>query len=166
MGKSNLIDLRYKSSKKINKIKNIDNCKIYTPEMIQKYKNYKNKILKITKDKTQINFIIYKKIYNWYISEDNLNVGMERIYIKSKLGSYTSGGCGIGASILAGLTASGIFSYIDNYIKKLRPAFITIYIVLIVVFAFKILSNEDDKVEMYNMFLEVLNNVEYDKNEK
>ena len=57
-------------------------------------------------------------------------------------------------------------TYIDNYIKKLSPTFLGIYIVLILVFGLKILSNEDSKVEMYNMFLEVLNNLEYDKNEK
>ena len=169
MEKNNLIKLNYNgSSKKINKIKNIDsvNFKIYTPEMIEKYKDYQKRILKINNDKVKAKFMLYRKIYNYYSQECDLNISIERIYIKSKLDSYTFGGCGIGASILAGLTASSIFSYIDNYIKKLSPTFLAIYIILILVFGLKVLSNEDHKVEMYNMFLEVLNNLEYDKNEK
>lgn len=163
MEKNNLIKLKYnKSSKKVNS----NNFKIYTPEMIEKYKDYQRRLLKINEDKVKAKFLLYRKIYNYYSQENNLDISIERIYIKSKLDSYTFGGCGIGASILAGLTASGIFSYIDNYIKKLSPTFLGIYIVLILVFGLKILSNEDSKVEMYNMFLEVLNNLEYDKNEK
>ncbi len=163
MEKNNLIKLKYnKSLKKVNS----NSFKIYTPEMIEKYKDYQRRLLKINEDKVKAKFLLYRKIYNYYSQESYLDISIERIYIKSKLDSYTFGGCGIGASILAGLTASGIFSYIDNYIKKLSPTFLGIYIVLILVFGLKILSNEDSKVEMYNMFLEVLNNLEYDKNEK
>lgn len=168
MYKNNLANLSDKHSRKdmITKIAKTNDCKIYTPEMIQKYKDCFKRILKITKDKTKTKFILYKKIYKWYENENNLNISMEKIYIKSKLGSYESGGCGIGASLFAGITASGIFSYIDNYIKELDPAFLTIYAASILYFGIKILSKEDRKVEMFNMFLEVLNNLEYDKNEK
>jgi len=140
--------------------------KIYTPEIIIKYKNSFKILLKLTDDKTKTKFLMYNKVWKWYETDESINFSMEKIYIKTKLGSYTSGGCGIGASIFAGLTASGIFSYIDNYIKKLSPFFLAIYVVLVLYFGIKILSNEDNKVEMYNMFLEVLNNLQEDKNDK
>jgi len=44
--------------------------------------------------------------------------------------------------------------------------FLEIYTILVICFRAEILSNEDNKVEMYNMFLEVLNNLENDKNDK
>ena len=155
------------SKKTINLIKmDTKDYKIYTPEIIDKYKNCFNTILKITNSKTQTKFMMYNRVFRWYQNEEKINLSMEKIYIKTKLGSYTSGGCGIGASIFAGLTASGIFSYIDNYIKKLSPFFLAIYVVLALYFGIKILSNEDNKVEMYNMFLEVLNNLQEDKNDK
>lgn len=144
---------------------NFNNYKLYTPEMIEEYKETFQRILKMTNDKTKTKFIMFNKVEEWYKNKKNINISMEKIYIKSKLGSFTSGGCGIGASLLAGLTASGIFSYIDNYLKKLGPLFLTIYILLVLFFGIKILYDEDSKVEMYNMFLEVLNTLEYDKNE-
>jgi len=148
------------------KKKNNKNYKIYTPEIVLKYKNSLDTIFKITNDKTKTKFIVYGRVLKWYQNEEEINLSMEKIYIKTKLGSYTSGGCGIGASLLAGLTASGIFSYADNYIRKLNPFFLAIYAVLVLYFGIKILSNEDEKVEMYNMFLEALNNLPNDKNEK
>ncbi|NRT93740.1 hypothetical protein [Clostridium beijerinckii] len=106
MEKNNLIKLKYnKSSKKVNS----NHFKIYTPEMIEKYKDYQRRLLKINEDKVKAKFLLYRKIYNYYSQESYLDISIERIYIKSKLDSYTFGGCGIGASILAGLTASGIF---------------------------------------------------------
>jgi len=149
-----------------NKNSSTENYKIYTKEIIGKYKNSFKTILKSTNNKTKTKFIMYDEIWKWYNNEDCINLSMEKIYIKTKLGSYTSGGCGIGASLFAGLTASGIFSYMDSYIKRLGPLFLTIYVVLVLCFGFRILSNEDNKVEMYNMFLEVLNNLENDKNDK
>jgi hypothetical protein len=144
---------------------NTKNYKIYTPEIVDKYKNYLRTISKINNN-TKTKFIMYDRVIHWYQNEEEINLSMEKIYISTKLGSYDSGGCGIGASLLAGLTASSIFSYIDNYIKKLSPIFLAIYVVLILFFGIRILSNEDDKVEMYNMFLEVLNNLQNDKNDK
>lgn len=145
---------------------NTKDYKIYTPEIVEKYKNSLNTVFKITNDKTKTKFIMYGRVMKWYENEEAINLSMEKIYIKTKLGSYTSGGCGIVASLIAGLTASGIFSYIDNYIRKPSPFFLAIYAVLVFYFGIKILSNEDDKVEMYNMFLEVLCNLQNDKNEK
>ena len=140
--------------------------KIYTPEIIIQYNNSFKTLRKLTNDKTKAKFIMYNKVLKWYKNKESANFSMEKIYIKTKLGSYNSGGCGIGASLFAGLTASGIISYMDNYIKKLGPIFLAIYAILVLCFGIKILSNEDKKVEMYNMFLEVLNNLENDKNEK
>jgi|GEM_PF-2133712 len=144
---------------------NSNNYKLYTPEIIEEYKETFKRILKMTNDKSKTKFIMLNKVEEWYKNKKNINISMEKIYLKSKLGSFTSGGCGIGASLLAGLTASGIFSYIDNYLKKLGPVFLTTYILLVLYFGIKILYDEDSKVEMYNMLLEVLNTLEYDKNE-
>jgi hypothetical protein len=139
--------------------------KIYTPEMIDKYKNSFKRILKITNDKPKTKFIMYNKVLKWYQNEPNINIHIEKIHIRSKLGSYTSGGCGIEASLFAGLIASGIFSYMDSYLKKLNPFFLAIYTAVLLGFGIKILSKEDRKVEMYNMFLEALNSLEYDNTE-
>jgi hypothetical protein len=154
--------------KKTPNIKNINTAdyKIYTPEIIQKYKDSYKIILKLTNNEDKAKFIMYKKVIKWFEKEKIINVSIEKIYIKSKLGSYTSGGCGLGASFFAGLIASGLFSYMDSYIKKLGPFFFVVYFILVLCFGIKILSDEDKKVEMYNMFLEALNNLDYDKNEK
>lgn len=92
--------------------------------------------------------------------DDKINWNLEKIHIKTKLGSYTSGGCGIEASLLAGLTASGVFTYMDTYMKRLNPISLIIYAVAVMFFAIKVLANEDHTVEMYNMFLDVINELE------
>lgn len=138
--------------------------KIYTPEIIKKYKKLFKTIFRLNENKTKIKFIMYDNVWIWYEEED-INISLEKIYIKTKLGSFSSGGCGIGASLLAGLTASGIYSYMDNYLKNLGTFFLIVYIILILCFGVKILYTEDNKVEMYNMFLEVLNNLEYERRE-
>ncbi len=168
MKNNNLIKTINKHSLNTLKIesRNTTDYKIYTPEIIKKYKYNFKMILKFTNDENKAKFIMYNKVNKWFKNEKILNVSMEKIFIKSKLGSYTSGGCGIGASFFAGLIASGLFSYMDDYIKKLGPFFFVIYFVLVLCFGVKILSDEDKNVEMYNMFLEVLNNLDYDKNEK
>jgi len=147
----------------MNSKKNKDN--IYTPEVIKKYKKLFKTIFKLSENKTKIKFIMYDKVWNWYEQEEDMNISLEKIYIKTKLGSFSSGGCGIGASLLAGLTASGMYSYMDNYLKKLDPFFLIVYIILILCFAIKVLYSEENKVEMYNMFLEILNNLEYERRE-
>lgn len=167
MENRNIVENLNKHTTKTAYIKkmNTKDYTIYTPEIIKKYKNLIKIILKITNNKNKTNFIMYDKVLKWYENEESINLSMEKVYIKTKLGSYTSGGCGIGASLLAGFTASGVISYIDSYIKKLGPFFLAIYIVLVLCFAIKILSNEDSEVEMYNIFLEVLNNLQNDKND-
>lgn len=60
---------------------------------------------------------MYNKIQNWYENEESTELSMEKIYIKTKLSSYISGGCGIKSSLLSGLTASDVF-YMDRYMKK------------------------------------------------
>ncbi|OOM77404.1 hypothetical protein CLPUN_23030 [Clostridium puniceum] len=144
---------------------NTNEYKIYTPEIIEKYKKLFKTILKMSDNKIKTKFIMYNKVSKWYEEEKNINISLEKIYIKTKLGSFTSGGCGIGASLLAGLTASGIYSYMDSYIKKLGPFFLILYVVFVLSFGIKILYNEDNKVEMYNMFLEALNALEREKHE-
>jgi hypothetical protein len=159
------------STKKIKEIisiiePNTSEFKIYTPEIIEKYKTIFKTVLKMNNDKTKTKFIMYDKVWKWYEKQENLNISMEKVYIKTKLGSFTSGGCGIAASLLAGITASSLYSYMDNYIKKLEPVFLLVYIIFVLIFGIKILYNEDNKVEMYNLFLEVLNNLQDDNNER
>lgn len=144
---------------------NINEYKIYTPEIIEKYKKLFKTILKMSDNKTKTKFIMYNKVSKWYEKQENININLEKVYIKTKLGSFTSGGCGIGASLLAGLTASGIYSYMDSYIKKLGPVFLIVYVVFALSLGIKILYTEDNKVEMYNMFLEVLSTLEHKKHE-
>ncbi|MDO5517323.1 MAG: hypothetical protein Q4F66_07180 [Clostridium sp.] len=153
----NIINLKNKIFKQKN-VK-IDNYKIYTPEMVKKYRDCYRFTMKITKHRDKTMFIMYKKVEEWYKNE-NINYNLEKVHIKTKLGSYTSGGCGIGASLLAGLTASGVFSYMDIYVRKLGPLSLMTYALLIMFFGLKILQNEDDNVEMYNMFLEVINELQ------
>jgi len=157
--------LTKKSFKGTNSIvhSNKNKDKIYTPEIIKKYKKLFKTIFRLSENKTKIKFIMYDEVWSWYEQEEDINISLEKIYIRTKLGSFSSGGCGIGASLLAGLTASGIYSYMDNYLKKLGPFFLTVYIILILCFVIKILYSEDNKVEMYNMFLEVLNNLEHER---
>lgn len=139
---------------------------IYTPEIIQRYKEYFKRLLKFTNDKTETKFIMYNKVLKWYNKKEFLNVSMEKIYIRSKLDSYTSGGCGIIGSFFAGLIASSVFSFIDDFFKKLNPIFLVVYIMIIILLGVKFLSNEDKNTEMYNVFLEVLNKLDNDNNEK
>lgn len=167
MAKNNLlkIDDNYLNGRQKNSHENTKEYKIYTPEISIKYKENFKKILKLTNDKNKTNFIMYNKVFKWYQNEKYVDVKMEKIYIKSKLGSYNSGGCGLSASFLAGLTSSGIIYYLDNYIEKIGSIAFPIYFFTILCFGVKILSREDYKVEMYNMFLEVLNNIQFDNND-
>lgn len=146
---------------KLFKDKNSDyaDYKIYTPEMVKKYKECFKFTMKITKRHDKTLFIMYKKVEQWYMN-DKINWNLEKIHIKTKLGSYTSGGCGIEASLLAGLTASGVFTYMDTYMKRLSPLSLIIYAAAVMVFAIRVLANEDKTVEMYNMFLDVINELE------
>ncbi|MFT8349968.1 hypothetical protein [Clostridium saccharoperbutylacetonicum] len=139
--------------------------KIYTEEIIPKYRENYKRILRLTNDKTKTKYIIYKKIMKWYKNENNINITMEKIFVRSKLGSYTCGGCGITASFFAGLASSGIIYYIDHFINEISPLLFPLYFITLLSFVAKHLSSEDKKVEMYNMFLEVLEHIEYDKND-
>lgn len=156
--------VKIKSNNKQEIINN--DFKIYTPEIVQKYKSSFKLVKKITKNKDKTLYIMYEKVNRWYEKKENINVGLEKIHIKSKLGSYMSGGCGIGASLLANLTASGIFVYINSCIKKLSPIALICYAVMVTSFGITVLVKEDDEVEMYNIFLEVLEKLEIHKNDK
>lgn len=140
--------------------------KIFTPDIVKKYKSNYKIILKLSKDKEHTVYIMYGKVKRWYESEENINLSLEKIHIRSKLGSYMSGGCGIGPSLLASLTASGIFAYINNYLKKLGPMSLVCYGFAVALFGINVLLSEDNEVEMYNIFLEVLDNLDHDKIDK
>lgn len=152
-----VIDIKNKVIK--NKNYNYDEYKIYTPEMVKKYKECFKFTMKVTKHRDKTLFIMYKKVEEWY-KNDKINFNLEKIHIKTKLGSYTCGGCGIEASILAGLIASGVLTYIDTYMKKMNFFSLFVYIASLIIFGIRILVNEDNMVEMYNMFLDVINELE------
>lgn len=140
--------------------------KILAPDIVKKYKTNYKIIFKLSKSKNQTLYIMYEKVKRWYESEENINLSLEKIHIRSKLGSYMSGGCGIGPSLLASLTASGVFAYINNYLKKLGPISLVCYGCAVAFFGINVLLSEDNEVEMYNIFLEVLDNLEHDKIDK
>lgn len=153
----NIIRLKNRILKRNNA--EADNYKIHTPEMVKKYRECYKFTMRVTKHRDKTLFIMYKKVKEWY-KKENINYNIEKIHIKSKLGSYTSGGCGIGASLLAGLTASGVFSYMDIYVKRLGGFSLMTYALFVFFFGLKILQNEDDNVEMYNIFLAAINELE------
>lgn len=133
--------------------------KIYASKFEKKYKKNFKKLLKFTKDRDKTLCIMYCKVEKWY-KDENINISMEKIYIKTKLGSYLSGGCGIEASLLANLTASAVFAYSSIYIRRLGTISILVYIFMISLYGLAVLTREDNEVEMYNLFLEVLNKLE------
>lgn len=157
MENNKVINIKNKLFKKKNDI----NCgyKVYTPDMVKKYKECFKFTMRVTKQRDKTLFIMYKKVEEWYMDK-NINWSMEKIHIKTKLGSYTSGGCGIEASLIVGLTASGVCTYMDSYMKRLNPISMGLYILGILFLEIKVLANEDKTVEMYNMFLDVINELE------
>ncbi|GAA0076268.1 hypothetical protein UT300005_06460 [Clostridium sp. CTA-5] len=148
------------NTKKINSKKLTKDYNIYTPDIVKKYKATFKVLLKMTDDRNHTLYIMYGKVKKWYEDEKNLNIVMEKIHIKTKLGSYLSGGCGIEASLLANLTASGIFAYSIKYIKNFTPLALIFYLSGVTLYGVTVLWREDNQVEMYNMFLEVLNELE------
>lgn len=157
MENNKVINIKNKLFKKNSDINY--NYKVYTPDMVKRYKECFKFTMKLTKQRDKTLFIMYKKVKEWYMDE-NINWSIEKIHIKTKLGSYTSGGCGIEASLLAGLTASGVCTYMDSYMKRLNPVSMGIYILGILFLEIKVLTNEDKTVEMYNIFLDVINELE------
>ena len=85
---------------------------------------------------------------------------MEKIYIKTKLGSYLSGGSGIGSSLLASLIGSGLFTYMSTLMQKLDGMLTFGYFSIVTGFAVYLLTLQDNQVEMYNMLLEIIENIE------
>ena len=156
----------YSKGEKIAKQMITKNYKIFTPNIVKKYKTNFKTIFKLSKDREYTLYIMYGKVQRWYEVEENINLSLEKIHVRSKLGSYMSGGCGIGPSLLASLTASGVFAYINNYLKKLGPMALVCYGCTVAFFGINVLLSEDSEVEMYNIFLEVLDNLEYDKIDK
>lgn len=156
----------YFKEENIAKKTDIIEFKIYTPEIIKKYKKSFKTILKLSKNRDYTLYIMYGKVKRWYKDIENLNVHLEKVHIRSKTGSYMSGGCGIGASLLASLTASGVFSFINTYAKKLGTISLVCYGISVACFGVSVLINEDNEVEMYNIFLEVLETLEHDKIDK
>ena len=156
----------YSKGEKIAKQMVTKEYKIFTPNIVEKYKASFKTILKISKDREYTVYIMYSKVKRWYRLEENINLSLEKIHIRSKLGSYMSGGCGIGPSLLVSLTASGIFAYTNNYLKKFGSISLICYGCAVAFFGINVLLSEDNEVEMYNIFLEVLDNLEDDKIDK
>lgn len=150
------------SELKIIKFKKIskDNYKIVTPEIAYKYKYRYKKLLKKVKNRDKAICILFNEIYALYIEKKNLNISMEKIHIKTKLGSYLSGGCGIGPSLLTSLVGSSLFTYMNSYFKKLTSPVAVLYCSIVVFLAIYLLTIQDNQVEMYNLFLEVLERIE------
>lgn len=142
------------------KIYCMDKYKIYTREFVKKYKKEYKQVYKSMKDKDKTLCIMYKRCSEWYNNAENINIPMEKIHIKSKLGSYMSGGCGIGPSLLAGLTSSGVFAYMNHYLKDMQPISLFVYSMIVIFFGINVLISEDDEVEMYNIFLNILESKE------
>lgn len=149
-------ELRLISFKKKSK----DSYKIITPEIVDKYKHIYKKLLKKFKNKDKAIFVLFDEIYYLYIEKDDLNTPMEKIYIKTKLGSYLSGGCGIGPSLLTSMVASSLFTYMNEYFKKLTSPITFLYCSIVVMLSIYLLTIQDNQVEMYNLFLEVLEKIE------
>lgn len=137
-----------------------DDYKIITPEIVEEYKYRYKKLLKKFKNRDKVIVILYDEIYDFYNKKNNLNISMEKIHIKTKLGSYLSGGCGIGPSLLTSLVGSSIFAYMSNYFKKLTSPIALLYCSIVVIIAIYLLNIQDNQVEMYNLFLEVLEKIE------
>lgn len=137
-----------------------DDYKIITPEIVEKYKYRYKKLLKKFKNRDKVIVILYDEIYDFYNKKKNLNISMEKIHIRTKLGSYLSGGCGIGPSLLTSLVGSSIFAYMSNYFKKLTSPIALLYCSIVVIIAIYLLNIQDNQVEMYNLFLEVLEKIE------
>jgi len=151
MSELRLIKLKKKSN---------DEYKIITPEIVEKYKHRYKKSLKKFKNRDKVIFLLYDEVYDFYNEKNNLNISLEKIHIKTKLGSYLSGGCGIGPSLLTTLVGSSIFNYMNNYFKKLTSPIALIYCSIVVIIAIYLLTIQDNQVEMYNLFLEVLEQIE------
>lgn len=153
------------SELKIIKFKKVskDNYKIVTPEIVEEYKNRYKKLLKKVKNKDEVIRILFDEVYALYIKKENLNISMEKIHIKTKLGSYLSGGCGIGPSLLTSLVGSSLFAYINSCLKKLTSPIVLLYCSIVVFLAIYLLTIQDNQVEMYNLFLETLERIEKGK---
>lgn len=147
---------------KLIKVKKVskDIYKIVTPEIVEKYKNRYKKLLKKVKNKDKVICILFDEVYALYIEKENLNISMEKIHIKTKLGSYLSGGCGIGPSLLTSLVGSSLFTYMNSYFKNLTSPVAVLYCSIVVFLAIYLLTIQDNQVEMYNLFLEVLKKIE------
>lgn len=151
MSELRLIKLKKKSN---------DEYKIITPEIVEKYKHRYKKLLKKFKNRDKVIFLLYDEVYDFYNEKNNLNISLEKIHIKTKLGSYLSGGCGIGPSLLTTLVGSSIFAYMNNYFTKLTSPIALLYCSIVVIIAIYLLTIQDNQVEMYNLFLEVLERIE------
>ena len=105
---------------------------------------------------SELKIIKFKKI-----SKDNYKIVTPEIAYKyTKLGSYLSGGCGIGPSLLTSLVGSSLFTYMNSYFKKLTSPVAVLYCSIVVFLAIYLLTIQDNQVEMYNLFLEVLERIE------
>ncbi len=154
-----IIKLVYNKGLKKNNSDNMEGYCIETPNIAIYYKKEYKRLLKIYKNREKVINILYNKIYRKY-KNTNCNFSLERIYIKTKLGSYLSGGCGIGPSLLTSLVGSGIFAYMNTMMKKLTNTLSVLYFSMVTAFAIYLLTMVDNEVEMYNLMLEIVENIE------
>ena len=136
------------------------NSALKTPFIVKYYKiDYKN-LLPIYRKREKVIKMLYEITMAKYCEEENIDFTMEKIYIKTKLGSYLSGGCGIGPSLLASLIGSGLFTYMSTFIQRLNGMLTFGYFSIVTGFAIYLLTLQDNQVEMYNMLLEIIENIE------
>ena len=154
------MNIKLKKKEMLIKKCSVEKCCIITPHMVKYYKKQYKILLRLYKDKEKVLNILYKKIYEKYAYEKDYNYSLERIYIKTKLGSYLSGGCGIGPSLLTSLVGSGIFTYMNSLLKKLNGTLTLIYFSIVTGLAIYLLTMVDNEVEMYNLMLEIIENIE------
>jgi len=133
---------------------------IITPEIVTMYKSDYRKLMKKYENHEEVLSILYKKVKLHYKEQKCNDYKFERMHIKTKLGSYLSGGCGIGPSLMSSLIGSSLFTYINSTIRRLRFSLILIYCSLVTALCIYMLTIQDEQVEMYNLFLEILEDIE------
>ncbi|WP_244835416.1 hypothetical protein [Clostridium sp. BJN0001] len=129
-----------------------------TKELEKEYRKQKKLILNISKDKNKSLAILKKMVKKWYIN-NGCDLKSERVYINTKLQSYMAGGCGIEASFIASFTASMTLSFLNNNILKTEKFYAVIYVIIFLCGSSYFLLKENKNVEMYNLFLEAVNEI-------
>lgn len=129
-----------------------------TKKLEIEYKKQRKIILTLTKDKNKALLILKNFVKKWY-KNSNCDLKSERVYINTKLQSYMAGGCGIEASFIASFTSSATLSFLNHNIFKAEKFYPIIYVIIFLCGSSYFLIREDRNVEMYNLFLEAVNEI-------